>query len=247
MSRLAVTATFALGALAASARTAIADRPDPSFVYGALTAEAAMAGTFYLNFSDLADHVGESVRLPVGFVATLGGPFGVGYLAYRTKPDPRPGLIVHGAAWYAFDGFLLGTLIDGRDQAWGLRIGPTAWTLGALGLVGGGVLGARYVDGRDESVAWFAAPVGGFVAGGIGLGGLLVLLGGVDGDTASGQFVTGATVGLTVGLGAATALAIRGFGDTSPARRQQLARLARYLPRVAASPERVLLTVGGRF
>ena len=123
--------------------------------------------------------------------------------------------------------------------------GGAAWTLGGLGAVAGAVLGARH--GASDATAWFAGPAAGFVAGGIGLGGLLVLIGGVDGDDAPGQFVTGATVGLAVGLGAATALALRASAATSSARSRQLATVARYLPRVAASPARVLLTVGGRF
>ena len=247
MSRLTATASLICVVAGLGPRTAAAERPKPWAVYGGLSLEAAMAGTFYLNFSDLADHVGDNARVWTGFIGSTALTLGGGYLGHRFDLDPRPALAVHGAVWFGLEGFMLGTLVDGRDQAWGLRVGRTAWTLGAVGAVAGAVVGGRFVDGRDETSVWFGGPTIGFAAGGIVIGGLMVLIGGIDGDTASGQFVTGATVGLTVGLGAATALAIHGFGDTAPERRRQLAQLARYLPRVAARDDRVTLTIAGQF
>lgn len=247
MSRLTLPAVIVIAALAAGPGAAEA-RPVKGWeAYAGLTLEASLAGVFYINFSDVADHVGDGVRIPLGIVGMFALPVGAGFAAHRLDLDPRPALAIHGAAWYGLDGFMLGSLIDGRDQAWGLRVGKTAWTLAAIGAVGGAIVGARHVDNDDEATMWFAGPTAGFAAGGLVLGTVLVFAGGLDGDDAPGQFVTGATIGLTVGLGAATALAIRGMGDASPGRRKQVARLLRYAPRVAAGPHGAVLAVGGTF
>ena len=246
MSRAVVPALASLLAVAAP-RAAAADPPQPWLVYGGFTLEAAVAGTFYLNFSGVADELGEGTRLTVGTGGALLLPVGVGYLAHRLKLDPRPPIALEGAAAYGGLGFLVGVLVDGRDDAWGLRVGRTAWALGATGAVAGAVVGTLEVDGREEAAAWLGLPAAGFVVGGLGLGSILVLAGGLDGDHAMGQFTTGAVVGLGVGATAATVIAIRGYGDTAPGHRRQLALLGRHLPGVDLSRERLEFTLAGRF
>ncbi|HVV86143.1 MAG TPA: hypothetical protein VHE35_23965 [Kofleriaceae bacterium] len=244
--RAGVAASLALAALAAAARPAAAEPPQPWIAYGGLTLEAAVAGTFYLNFSDLADHMSEGTRLTLGTGGMVLLPIGAGYLAHRLDLEPRPALAIHGAFALGAEGFLIGALVDGRDEAWGVRAGRTSWTLGAIGAAAGAVIGGSDVDGRDEAAAWFVAPVAGFVVGGLGIGGVLAIAGGFDDDHLPGQLVTGATIGLAIGAGAATVLAVRGVGDTSPARRVA-GVLLRHPPRLAFGPGRALVSVGGTF
>jgi hypothetical protein len=208
-------ASLALVGSLVVARTASAGEPDAPIAYAVTAGELATAGVFAANFNNVWPNHGPALAL--NFTPLLLGP-AAGFGAYYGDLDPRPALAIHGAGWYGIEGFLIGALIDGRDKGWGLRAGTFAWTIGAIGAIGGGVIGATAVDGKSEGAAWLASAPVGFIGGGLVLGGLLVLIGGIDGDHASGQFATGALVGLTLGLGASTLLAYRGFDDTSPSR-----------------------------
>ncbi len=239
--RLARSALLIATVVASTPALAAAERPSAAPVYFATSVEAGFVGMFSLAFGT---DLGDGTVIPAGMAMTLVAPAAIGYAAHRWQLDPAPMLALHGAAWYGADMLMLGALIEGRDQAWGLRAGKLAWSMAGVGAVAGAVIGWRHVDAESESYVWLGAPVGGFVAGGLFLGGLLVLLGGVDGDTASGQFATGATVGLTLGLGAATVMAVRGLDDRP---RAKLARLARWAPRVAIDHDRLQVSVSGRF
>lgn len=208
-------AALAFVASIAFARPARAEDSNTPWAYGITVTELGTAGVFAAAFNNWWSMEGPALAL--NFTPMVLGP-GAGFGAHYLDLDPRPALAVHGAGWLGVEGFLIGALIDGRHEKWGLRRGTWAWTLGAIGAVGGAVFGATAVDGNDERWAFLGAPPVGFVGGGLVIGGLLVLLGGIDGDASSGQFATGALAGLTLGLGASAILALRGVGDTSPAR-----------------------------
>lgn len=198
-----------------AARPARADEPYAPAGYGVVALEYGMFGVFYANFNNWWPSKGPALALNFTPMV-LGAGAAVG--AHYGDFDHRPALALHGAGWFGVEGFLIGALIDGRDKGWSLRAGRWAWTLGAIGAVGGGVIGATAVDGKSENALFLGAAPVGFAAGGLFLGGLLVLIGQIDGDDAPGQFATGALVGMTLGLGVSTFLAYRGFDDTSPSR-----------------------------
>jgi hypothetical protein len=70
---------------------------------------------------------------------------------------------------------------------------------------------------------------------------MLVLIGGIDGDKAPSQFATGAVAGMTIGLAAATYVALRSDSSSDTT--------ARPLPTPSISPsrERILVSLGGSF
>ncbi len=223
-------------AYAESTRATSRDRrTTTALVHGIFVGELGTAGVFALNFgTDLPD---RSYQMPVNFTPLLLGP-AAAYGAYRAKLDPRPAMALHGALWLGADLFLLGALVDGRERAWQLRGGAVAWTLGGLGVLAGGLAGATAIRGDDALLAWMVGPSLGFAAGGLVLGGMLVLAGGADGDDALGQLATGAIVGTTLGLGIAGVLAYGDYRDTTR-------RLARFVPHVTPGPDRVVLSFGG--
>jgi hypothetical protein len=217
----------------ASARAAPRDRGSSAFVHGMFVGELGTAGVFALNFgTDLPDRY----LVPVNFTPFLLAP-AAAYGAFRAKLDPRPTMALHGALWFGADLFLLGALIDGRERAWQLRRGTVAWTLGGIGVLAGGLAGAVAIRDDDALLAWMIGPPIGFAAGGLVLGGVLVLAGGADGDDALGQFATGAIVGTTLGLGVAGVLA---YSDHRATR-----RLARFVPHVTPGSDRVVVSFGG--
>lgn len=229
-----------IACLAAAPAPAAADEPSTAAVHGTLALEATMFGVAALNFgTGLIPNHGPGLMLNMAPLVL--GPLAA-YGAYKADLDPTPALAIHGAGWLGLDLFMLGALLDGRDESWGLRAGPMAWTLGALGAIAGGVLGATAVDDSDEAIAWMAAPPAGFVAGGLVLGGILVLAGGVDGHDAPGQLTTGALIGTTIGLGVAGVLAYREAGGTEPS-----SAVARLGTRIDPSPGRVMFSFGGAF
>ncbi len=192
-------------------RVASAGNDEP-IGYAVVAAELGTAGVFAANFNNVWPNHGPALMLNMTPIL-LGVGAGLG--SHYADLPAEPALAVHGAGWFGIAGFLGGALIDGRAESWGLRAGPMAWTLGALGAIGGGVLGATAVDGSSQRGYWLAAAPAGFVGGGLVLGGLLVILGGVDGDTASGQFATGALVGTALGLGVSTYFALHGSTSTT--------------------------------
>ncbi len=222
-------------AITGSAEADRMERGSTAVAHGVLVGELSVAGVFALNFgTDLATH---NYQLPVNFTLLALGP-AAGYGAYRARLDPRPATALHGALWLGADLFLLGALVDGRDRTWQLRDGAVAWTLGGLGLVVGGLAGAIAIRDDDALTAWMVGPPLGFAAGGLVLGGMLVLGGGVDGDNAIGQLATGAMIGTALGLGFAGMLAYTEH-------REIVRRLARFVPHVMPAADRVVLSFGG--
>lgn len=221
-----------------AARPARADTPGdrdawPALAWGLTTAELGTAGVAYLAFATRVP-VGEGAGLAINFTPIVLGA-GAATVAGLAELSPRPAFAVHGAGWAGLDLFLLGGLVDGRHERDGFRAGRTAWLLGALGAGAGGVLGASQIDGDDARATWMAAPVGGFAAGGLVLGGVLALAA-RDSDKAPGRFALGATIGLSAGLAAATVVAFT-TDDASAA------------PRLAGRPLRapIMLRLGGSF
>lgn len=235
-----VAATVAVSAATVTG-TAAPARADTrgAMIWGGTALELSTLGVFALNFgTDLVPNHGPGMI--INFTPMVIAP-AVGYGARNA--DPALPLAIHGAGWMGVDLFLLGTLIDGRGERDRMRVGAVAWTLGAVGAVAGGVLSTR-VDPGTETTAFMAAPPAGFAAGGLVLGGILVLAGGLDGDKAVSQFATGATIGLTLGLGAATYLALRDDGGDGGA----LAHTARLpAPRLEPGRDRFVVSVGGSF
>ena len=223
-----------------AARTARAEEEAyaPS-AYGVLVGELAFAGVFAANFNNVWPNQGPALML--NFTPLLLGP-AAGLGAHYGNLDARPALALHGAGWMGLNGFLIGALIDGRARPSGLRVGGFAWTLGAIGAIAGGVIGATAVDGDREDDVFLGAPPAGFAVGGLVLGGLLVIIGGIDGDAAPGQFATGAVLGMTIGLGVSTYFAYRGSDDDSSTRVQPSVQGA------ALSDQRAtIFSVGGGF
>lgn len=233
----ATTAAFAaVATLAASAAPAEAapSKSESAIVWGGTALELSMAGVFALNFgTDLVPNHGPGMI--INFTPMVIAP-AVGWGARHA--DPTPALAVHGASWLGLDLFLVGTLIDGRADRHRMKIGTASLTLGAIGALAGGYLAATRVDPGDETSLFMGAPPLGFAAGGIFLGGLYVLIGGIDGDKAPSQFATGAVAGLTLGLGAA---AIYGAKDRRPEGTAQLA------PRIEPARDQIVFSVGGSF
>jgi hypothetical protein len=225
--------------LLSSVSTAAAERSEKTenaLVWGGTALELSMAGVFALNFgTKLVPNHGPGMI--INFTPMVIGP-AVGFGARHT--DPTPALAIHGASWVGLNLFMLGTLIDGRDDRHRMKIGPAAITLGAAGALAGGYLGAARVDRGDETSVFMLAPAAGFAAGGIAIGGMLVLIGGIDGDKAPSQFATGAVAGLTIGLAAATYVALRSDNTTD-------STLALPTPTISPSHERILVSLGGSF
>lgn len=197
--RFAVAVITAL--VAAPPRAHADDAPNAPLSYGVAVGELATFGVFAANFNNLWPSTGPALILNftpmvLGPAAALGAHYG--------QLDVRPALATHGAGWFGVTGLMLGALIDGRATRWQMKRGVFAWSLGAVGAIAGGVLGATSVDTVGGGAVWLAAPPLGFVAGGLVIGGFLVLLGGLDGDDAIGQFSTGAIAGSALGLGVAT-------------------------------------------
>lgn len=216
------------------ADAAPSEKNENAIVWGGTALELSMAGVFALNFgTDLVPNHGPGMI--INFTPMVIAP-AVGFGARHT--DPTPALAVHGASWLGLDMFMLGTLIDGRADRHRMKIGTAALTMGAVGAIAGGILGATRVDRGDETSLFMGAPPLGFAAGGLALGGLLVLIGGIDGDKAPSQFATGAVAGMTLGLGAA---AYYSWRDRSPTGTAELA------PRIAPSKDQIVFSLGGNF
>lgn len=193
--------SIALLVIAALASPALAeDKRSGPVAWGVAGLELGMAGDFTLAFTTkVHSSSGGTLAAALGVFA-LGG--GMAYLSYKADLGPTGPLVGHGAVWGGVDLFILGSLIDGRDDRHRLKIGPTAITLGIGGTIAGGLLAYRSRTGTADTV-WLGAAPGGFLAGGLAIGGMIVLIGGLDGDKAMSQFAIGGLAGLSIGLGAA--------------------------------------------
>jgi len=180
------------------------DARKPEVTWGVTGAEVGMATTFALAFSSHA----KAATSPGGLVALTLGTFalggGLGYLAYKEDLSATPPLVLHGAAWVGLDMFLVGALIDGRDRRSGLRAGKTAFALGAVGAIGGGLLASRSKTATSDAV-WLVAPGGGFIVGGL-VGGVAMLIAFKDKPSWA---AIGALSGGVIGAGVASFVAQR--------------------------------------
>ncbi len=223
--------------LLSTVRPAAANEPNDSLMWGITGAEVGFAVA-----AGVAARPGATARGAATLVNLT--PFALGgaawYLTNQLEIDASPAFAIHGAGWFGADLFLLGSLIDGRDKPFGLRAGTLAWTLGAVGAVAGGFLGATAIETKNEATLWLAAPIAGFFAGGLVGGGALYTASGFDKEQMRGRFTTGAIAGLTVGLGIATFAALRG-GDTAAV--SPISRAVESTP----TPRRFMLSFGGAF
>jgi hypothetical protein len=181
----------------------------------------------------------QDLCIGVGVVGMLGLTVGVGLAADAWSLDPRVPQAIHGAASVGAELFLMGTLIDGRDQAFGVRAGTAAYVLGAAGVLGGAVLGVRAHGAIPEYVT-LGAPLAGLVVGGI-LVGLPLALVTNDSNQADGRMATGAVVVGAFGVGAAVYLVTHQDEDHAPAVG------ARVTPMIDVAAGRVGMTLSGRF
>jgi hypothetical protein len=213
--------------LATLARAAHADEESQVQVgsWGAAGLELSTAGYASLRFTET---VGDNFALNLT-PALIGGA--AAFAAYYWDLDPTPALAIHGAVWTGVDLMLVGALIDGHDDN-DLAFGTWAKILGAVGAVGGGVLGATVGDRVPQ--AWMVAPTAG-AAGGVLIGGLWVLLSGdIGGDHSVQQLSIGVAGGVAVGIATAAIL-----GATT----EEVAAT----PRVSHDRDRTLVTLGGTF
>jgi len=191
-------ALLLIAALASSA--AAEDKRSGPVAWGVAGLELGTAADFTLAFTTkVHDSAAATTGLALGVFA-LGG--GMALLSYKADLGATGPVVVHGAVWSGIDLFVLGSLIDGRNERDRLKIGPTALVLGGGGLIAGGLLAYRSRTGTADSI-WLGAAPGGFIAGGLAIGGILVLASGIDGDKALSNFAIGGIAGLSIGLGAA--------------------------------------------
>jgi hypothetical protein len=229
----------ALALIAALAGPAAAeDKRSGWMVWGATGLEVGCVGVFAIAFGTNA-YASSWVATPLALAPFALGA-GTAYLAHRADLGPTGPIVAHGAAWTGLDLFMLGTLIDGRNDRYRMKIGPTSIALGIAGTLGGGYLASRSRTGTADSV-WLGAAPGGFIAGGLALGGLLVLAGGLDGDKASSQFATGAVAGLSIGLGAAIYYTMTQQGPRASGTQ------ALRMPSIEIVAERTVISYGGAF
>ncbi|MBL9016190.1 MAG: hypothetical protein JNL83_18525 [Myxococcales bacterium] len=194
------TATALVVITALSATAVAEDQRSGPVAWGVAGLELGMAADFTLAFTTkVHSSAAATTGLALGVFA-LGG--GMALLSHRADLGATGPVVVHGAVWAAADLFVLGSLIDGRNERDRLKIGPTAVVLGASGLIAGGIFAYRSRTGTADSI-WLGAAPGGFLAGGLAIGGILVLASGLDGDKAVSNFAIGGVAGLSIGLGAA--------------------------------------------
>jgi hypothetical protein len=229
------TAAAVLGAAPSRAR---ADS-EGALAWGFLAGEASTAGVFALNFG-VRGWPNKGPALALNFTPMVLGP-GIGAAAHYGGLDPRPAYAIHGAGAMGFDLFLVGGLIDGRSDRDGFRVGTAAWTLGAVGAGFGAWIGASEIDNADEGAAFYVAPIGGFVAGGLVIGGISALVT-RDSNKAMRGFIMGAAIGLSAGLAGSTVFA---FMDRSGTRDEKSS--ARTVLHPSAETVTNLLSVSGAF
>lgn len=229
---------FLVASLALAPQNAQAEneKSESALAWGLLATEASMAGVFSLAFN-VKDWPSEGPAFMVNLAPLIIGP-GAAYGAYTGVLDPRPAYALHGAATIGLNLFLVGTLIDGRNQEDGRAVGAGAWILGLLGTGAGAWIGATEVDNPREGVLFFGAPVSGFAAGGI-LGIATSLLAGNTDDLFK-YAVYGATAGMTVGVAGSVYFA---YSDPKGPRGTETISV----PRLTTDSQRFMMSFGGSF
>jgi hypothetical protein len=164
---------------------------------------------------------------------------GLGLAADHYDLDGRPALAAHGAVWGGFDGFLIGTVIGGRNEREGLRVGTATWAMTAVGAVAGGVLGGT--AGNRWREGWMALPSVGMLAG-VVFGGVYVIgSGDLYRDRGAQHLTMGIAGGMTAGIVVA---AVIGFSQPSSAA-PGAASARTFTPQL--DRDRVVVSFGGSF
>lgn len=199
--------------------------------WGVAGAEVATAGYVWLKFGpEVLPADGTGGALVANLIpAVIGG--GLALAAHHWDFDNTPALAAHGAVWAGLDLMMIGAVLDDRGRGDEARLGKAAVILGAIGAVGGGVLGATLGDRAPE--AWLVAPTAGVACGALA-GGMWMLLTGLGEDGSFAKFTLGLAGGLTAGI--ATAAIYAATTDEPVA-----------TPRVTADHDRVVVSFGGAF
>jgi|GEM_PF-3372434 len=212
MRRLALLVGVAMLALSARAPDVRGAEPPNAWAtgvtWGTVGLEIFGAAAAVLDLTVAGVHDDDTVEVLVLTLPALLGA-GLGALAgWQGWPTSIP-RAAHGALWTGFDLFLAGTLTHGALEPGGdgLRLGPMAWTMGALGAGLGGYWGASKISDGDDFVLWMSAP---YVSGLVSLvsAGALALAGWAGGwkDRTTMQAIGWTGVGwFTAGLGVAYA------------------------------------------
>lgn len=238
----AILVALAVGLAAPRAAHAESDRLGDAMTWGVLGLEAGTAGLFTLAFTTGIGSTSAQASVLGWTPLLLGG--GITYLAYRADAGRTIPVVIHGAVWTGVDLFLVGTLLEGRNDRDRLKIGKVSLAMGVIGGLGGAALAEWTGRDKDASTVWLGAPVGSALAGGLVLGGILVLAGGVDGDKAVSQLATGTIAGLTLGLGASIY-----YGVTHPHRAKPPAAVGQVsvVPGIQVDHQRTVISFSGTF
>ena len=222
------------GVLASPALARAEDKRLSGPSYGVAAAELGIVGTILIH-EYTPSSPGEGVGLAVNFLPVVVG-FGAGFLAHSEGLDPRYPLAFHGAIAGGLSLLAIGAAIDGRDETNGVRFGPAALTLGALGAAAGAYLGATRIDTLGEGAPFLAAP---FVcAFGGGLTFAVVHFFDDGGPKSDGRLLKYAGIGMLLGTVGSLAFAFpeRGTGASM-----------RVAPAIAHDGRSTVLSFGGRF
>lgn len=102
-------------------------------------------------------------RITLYALAPFGVAAGTLLISQKFHISPRPAHAFHGALWGGGIGLIFGTLRDNSPATSDLRLGSSATTLGILGALAGGTLGAL-VPAQGSNTPWKVSPWIGFGA-----------------------------------------------------------------------------------
>lgn len=187
-----VSLLIVLVTLTAAATNSYAEKNEGALPWGLLTLEASSIGVAAILLSDKKPAYAE---VYLSFVP-IGLGIGAGVLAKDT--DPRGAYALYGGAAAGLNMFLFGSVLDAIGSDAQARMGSSAWVLGGMGVLGGAWFGATQIQDPDIGVAYFFAPLGGLVIGGVGTTLVSLVLNGSK-DFGKGAVIGGA-VGMSVGF-----------------------------------------------
>jgi hypothetical protein len=219
--------------LVATTSLASADAPVAGS-YGVAAGEIGIVGAIVIH-ETTASSPGKGIGLAVNFLPLVVGA-GAAYVAETQDLDARYALAFHGAVAGGLPLFAIGAAIDGRTEADGVRFGPAAWTLGALGAAAGGYLGATRIDTNVEGGAFLAAPFIGAFGGGLTFA--VVHFFDDEGPKSDGRALKYAGLGMLLGTVGSLAYA---FPDRSSGTSMRLA------PAITHDARTTVLSFGGSF
>lgn len=211
-----------------------AAEPPRAAAYGVAAGELGIVGAIVIH-GTTASSPGKGIGLAVNFLPLVVGA-GAAILAETQDLDARYALAFHGAVAGGLPLFAIGAVIDGRTESNGVRFGPAAWTLGALGAAAGAYLGSTRIDTTTEGAAFLAAPLVSAFGGGLTFA--VVHFFDDEGPKSDGRLLKYAGVGMLLGTAGSLAYA---FSDRSSGRSMRLA------PAISHDDRTTLLSFGGRF